>query len=315
MSTPTAQPAQSSPPRGPDIELKTKRRGRGPIIGALVVVLAVAAIFGIRALNAPKAFTSTLTVGTWSTDIASTALLNWIGTNVAPDYGIQIKTRPINDLVQINKAVDTGEIAGNWFEHRPFLNDAVTANGFKLTHAVQAFVWKQASYSKQYRSWNAVPTGAKIGLRADPAGQAIALLDLAWSKQITLKPGKDNLKALPQLRDIASNPKGYKFVTVPIGSLARTLDDVAVIVVHIADVYAAGLPNSQIIDRPPAPAGSEGGLVISTETSDDEYIEKLVAAFKDPKVDEYLKTTTDTKISDVLGPVPDRAASDAYGEN
>lgn len=310
MSTPTQSAPPTSPPAsGPEIELKERRRGPKIIAGAIAVLVLAAAVFGVRALNQPDKFSSELTVATWSSDLGSNALIKWIAEEVAPDYGITLKTRPIDDIVQINKAVDTGEIAGNWFEHRPFLNDAILANGFELEHAVQAFVWKQASYSKQYDSWAQVPKGAKIGLRDDPAGQAIALLDLAWSKQITLKPGKDTLQSLPQLGDVASNPKNYDFVTVPIGSLARTLDDVDVIVVHVADVIAAGLSDDLKIDEPPAPAGSEGGLVISSQTKDDPYIQKLTETFQDPRIDEYLRTSTDQTLTEVLGPVPDKTAA------
>ena len=131
--------------------------------------------------------------------------------------------------------------------------------------AAPTFTWDQATYSDKYRSWDALPNGAKIALRDDPAGQAIALLDLAQAGQITLKPGKDTIAGLPQLTDVASNPKDYKFIQVPIGQLARSLADVDAIVVHISDVYAAGLTEDQILARHPAPKGSEGGLVVSRQ--------------------------------------------------
>lgn len=309
MSAPTQSPPAAPPTSGPPIEVKARSNRPKFIAAGVALLVLIAAVFGIRALNKPQAFGPELTVATWSSDLGSNALIKYVADEIAPDYDITIKTRPIDDIVQINKAVDTGEIAGNWFQHRPFLNDAIKANGFQLEHAVQAFVWKQASYSKKYDAWDEVPRGAKIGLRSDPAGQAIALLDLAWSKQITLKPGKTTLQSLPQLDDIATNPKDYEFVTVPIGSLARTLDDTDVIVVHIADVIASGISDDLKIDEPPAPAGSEGGLVISTKTKDDPYIEKLVKAFSDPRVDQYLRTSSDKTLTTVLGPVPDKAAA------
>jgi ABC-type metal ion transport system substrate-binding protein len=148
-----------------------------------------------------------------------------------------------------------------------------------------------------------VPNGAKVALRDDPAGQAIALLDLAHDKQITLKPGKDTIAGLPQLSDIQTNPKNYQFVQVPIGQLARSLADVDVIVVHISDVYAAGLRENQIIAREPAPKGSEGGLVVSDKHLDDPNVQKLIATFKDPKIAEFLQTTDNELIRNTLGPI------------
>jgi ABC-type metal ion transport system substrate-binding protein len=296
---------QISPPVDSDIELKKKRWPWGAkLAAAVVVVVAVAGgVIYAKVSNEDKPFGTTLEVATWSTDIAAENLLKFITDDVAPDHGITIKPVKIDNLIEINRAVDAGTVAGNFFEHQPFLNDAIAANGFKLTLAAPTFTWDQATYSDKYRNWNEVPNGAKIALRDDPAGQAIALLDLAYDKQITLKPGKDTLAGLPQLSDIETNPKGYQFVQVPIGQLARSLADVDAIVVHISDVYAAGLKEDQILAREPAPKGSEGGLVVSDKHLNDPNVQKLIATFKDPKIVQFLQTTDNELIRNTLGPI------------
>ena len=286
-----------------ELELKTRKRWPW-IVGAVVVVVAlVGGIAYAKLSNEDAPFGTTLEVATWSTDIAAENLLKFITDDVAPAHGITIEPTKIDNLIEINRAVDAGTVAGNFFEHQPFLNDAIAANGFKLTLAAPTFTWDQATYSDKYRSWNQVPNGAKIALRDDPAGQAIALLDLAHDQQITLKPGKDTLDGLPQLSDVAANPKNYQFVQVPIGQLARSLADVDAIVVHISDVYAAGLTEQQIIAREPAPKGSEGGLVVSQKHLDDSNVQKLIATFRDPKIAEFLKTTDNELIRNTLGPI------------
>lgn len=291
-------------PSAPDsIELKKKKRWPW-IAAAVVAVVAIAGGIGYaKFAHRQQPFGTTLEVATWSTDIAAENLLQYITDNVAPAHGITIRPVKIDNLVEINRAVDAGDVAGNFFEHQPFLNDAIAANGFQLTLAAPTFTWDQATYSDKYRSWDQVPGGAKIALRDDPAGQAIALLDLAHDGQITLKPGKDTVAGLPQLSDIETNPKNYEFVQVPIGQLARSLPDVDAVVVHISDVYAAGLSEDQILAREPAPKGSEGGLVVSTKHLDDPNIQKLIATFQDPKIAEFLESTDNKLIRDTLGPV------------
>jgi YaeC family lipoprotein len=297
MTNLTASPADD------DIEIKKKKRWPW-IAAAVVVVVAIAGgVTYAKLSNEDKPFGTNLKVATWSTDIAAENLLKYITDEVAPSHGITIEPVKIDNLIEINRAVDAGTVAGNFFEHQPFLNDAVAANGFHLTLAAPTFTWDQASYSNKYKSWDQVPNGAKVALRDDPAGQAIALLDLANDKQITLKPGKDTIAGLPQLSDVATNPKNYQFVQVPIGQLARSLDDVDVIVVHISDVYAAGLRENQINAREPAPKGSEGGLVVSDKHLDDPNVQKLIATFKDPKIAEFLKTTDNELIRNTLGPI------------
>jgi D-methionine transport system substrate-binding protein len=293
----------TSSPVGDDIEIKTKKRWPW-IAGAIVAVLAIAGgVLYANGSDKSAPFGTTLTVATWSTDIAAENLLKFISDDIAPDHGITIEPVKIDNLIEINRAVDAGDVAGNFFEHQPFLNDAIAANGFDLVLAAPTFTWDQATYSDKYRSWDALPNGAKIALRDDPAGQAIALLDLAQAGQITLKPGKDSITGLPQLSDIASNPKGYQFVQVPIGQLARSLADVDAIVVHISDVYAAGLTEDQILARHPAPKGSEGGLVVSEKHLDDPNVQKLIETFKDPRIAEFLQTSDNPIIRDTLGPI------------
>ncbi len=290
-------------PAGVDIQIKKRKRWPW-VAGAAVAVAAVAGgITYAQVSNQDKEFGTTLEVATWSTDIAAENLLAYIAENVAPEHGITIKPVQIDNLIEINRAVDAGNVAGNFFEHQPFLNDAIAANGFELTLAAPTFTWDQATYSDKYDSWDEVPDGAKIALRDDPAGQAIALLDLAEAGQITLKPGKTDLKGLPQLADVESNPKNYEFIQVPIGQLARSLADVDAVVVHISDVYASGLTEDQILDRHPAPVGSEGGLVVSDKHLDDPNVQKLIATFSDPKIAEFLETTDNALIRDTLGPI------------
>ncbi|MFT4042991.1 MAG: MetQ/NlpA family ABC transporter substrate-binding protein [Gordonia sp. (in: high G+C Gram-positive bacteria)] len=295
--------AVGTPSTPAGVELKKKKRWPWISGAAVAVVVIAGGLIYANSGDKTEPFGTTLTVATWSTDVAAEDLLNYINTNVAPAHGVTIKQKKIDNLIEINRAVDAGDIAGNFFEHQPFLNDAIAANGFHLTLAAPTFTWDQATYSNKYRTWDQLPRGAKIAIRDDPAGQAIALLDLAQAKQITLKPGKDTLAGLPQLADVATNPKNYQFIQVPIGQLARSLDDVDAITVHISDVYAAGLTEKQILARHPAPKGSAGGLVVSNAHINDPNVQKLIATFKDPKIAEFLKTTTNPIIRDTLGPL------------
>ncbi len=136
---------QISPPAGGGLDIEIRKKKRWPwILGAVVVVAAI--VFGIvysQVSNRDKAFGTTLDVATWSTDIAAENLLQYIATDIAPDHGITINPVQIDNLIEINRAVDAGNVAGNFFEHQPFLNDAVAANGFELTLAAPTFTWDQ----------------------------------------------------------------------------------------------------------------------------------------------------------------------------
>jgi len=301
--------SEKSPLSGPKLgalDIETRRRRRWPwVTGAVVVVAAiVAAVVVVNAPHGPKPFGTNLTVQYGAGDKAGKALLEYIAKDVAPDYGVTITPNDsISDYNQANRVVSDGTVPALLFEHKPFLNDEIAANGFQLEAVTPVYTWNQASLSQKWKSWAQVPDGATIGLRSDPAGQAIALLDLAWSKQITLKPGHTTLAGLPQLKDIATNPKGYKFTQVNLGQLGRILPDVDVEIVHIEDVYLSGVYRPEnVIDNPPAPKGSEAQLVVNPAHRNDPNVKKLIKVFEDPRIQTWLKTTDNPLVKSIFGP-------------
>ena len=64
---------------------------------------------------------------------------------------------------------------------------------------------------------------------------------------------------------------------------------------------AAKVPVEQQIFAPPAPDEFAGQLTIGSEWADTENITKLVETFKDPAVQEFLRT--DPSVKDILLPL------------
>ena len=222
---PTGRNTQDRPDQSAHgLEIQLKKKKRWPWIAAAVaVVVAIAGGVSYATLaNQDKPFGTKLTSPPGvPTSPPRTCCLH--RHNVAPDHGITINPVKIDNLIEINRAVDAGTVARNFFEHQPFLNDAIAATGSTRRCGPDLHVGS-GDDSDKYDSWQRGAPRRQDRPAQRPGRTAIALLDLAHDKQITLKPGKDTLEGLPQLSDVASNPKDY-MVQVPIGQLARSLAD------------------------------------------------------------------------------------------
>ncbi len=145
---------------------------------------------------------------------------------VIPDakaQGIDITVTEFTDWTTPNVAVDSGNLDLNFFQHQPFLDNAIQKNGFKLASAGTSFLSNIGLYSLKHKAINDIPVGGKVGLANDPVNQGRGLLLLQKVGLITLKPG---VGFLGTLDDIVQNPKKLKFVEVEGPQLARITGDV-----------------------------------------------------------------------------------------
>lgn len=300
--TPTgAAPAGAS---GPDIELAAKRRW--PIVVGVVAVAAiVAAVIGWRFADSGddspnNEAGATLTVVTAEGNAAEEALVDFVATEVVPKYGITVKFRGLADSTTLNRAVSDGEVAGTIYQHRLWLSQVLEANpDFQEEAATPVFRWGFGIWSDRYTSPDQLPQNAKVSLYSDPANEAQGLWLLERAGLITLKDGVDKWKATQA--DIASNPKNLQFVLLDFAAQSRSLADLDATVGYTEYYLAAGIPIAKQIYAPAAPDEFAGQLTIGTRWKDTENIKNLVAAFKDPAVQEFLRT--DPRVKGILLPL------------
>ncbi|WP_336147272.1 MetQ/NlpA family ABC transporter substrate-binding protein [Acinetobacter soli] len=141
----------------------------------------------------------------------------------AEKKGIHVKLVEFSDWNTPNITLNNGDIDANFFQHQPFLSNAIKEGGYKL----KAFGVGAAShvglYSKKYKSLDELPQNARVVVPNDPVNQGRALLLLQQAKLIQLK---DPNNYLSKLSDITVNPKNLKFIEVEGPQTARAIDDV-----------------------------------------------------------------------------------------
>jgi len=136
--------------------------------------------------------------------------------------GIHVKLVEFSDWNTPNITLNHGDIDANYFQHQPFLSNALKETNFKLKPIAEGVATHVGLYSKKYDTLAAVPENARVVIPNDPVNQGRALLLLQQAKLITLKDPNNHLS---NLQDITSNPKNFKFIEVEGPQTARAVDD------------------------------------------------------------------------------------------
>lgn len=141
----------------------------------------------------------------------------------AKAQGIDVQVVEFTDWTTPNVALNSGDLDINYFQHRPFLDNAIQKNGYKLASAGTGILANVGLYSLKHASVQAVPNNGKVGIANDPVNQGRGLLLLQKVGLIKLKP---DVGFLGTLDDIVENPKKLSFVEVEGPQLVRITGDV-----------------------------------------------------------------------------------------
>ncbi|MBC7725906.1 MAG: metal ABC transporter substrate-binding protein [Burkholderiaceae bacterium] len=295
-----AKPAADDPH---GFELKKRRRWPW-IVGGIVVVVGVAAAIGIPLLNPAQSPNNvagaTLVVATAEGNASEQALVNFVATEVAPKYGITVEFRGLSDSNTINRAVSEGEVAGTVYQHKLWLAQVLESNpDFTETAAAPIFRWGFGLWSDKWGSVDQIPDGANISLYSDPANEAQGLWLLESAGLITLKEGTTAGTATQA--DIATNPKNLTFTLLDFAAQSRALPDIDAAAGYTEYYLAASIPIEKQIFAPQAPDEFAGQLTIGSDYADSDNVKKLIQAFTDPAVQEFL--ATDPSVKGILLPI------------
>lgn len=140
----------------------------------------------------------------------------------AKEQGINVRLVEFSDWNTPNITLNHGDIDANYFQHQPFLNNALKETDFKLKALGIGSGTHVGLYSKKYKSLDEIPNGARVVVPNDPVNQGRSLLLLQHAKLVTLK---DSSNHLSKLSDIVENPKNLNFVEVEGPQTARAVDD------------------------------------------------------------------------------------------
>jgi D-methionine transport system substrate-binding protein len=207
----------------------------------------------------------------------------------AKKHGIEVEVVEFTDWTTINVATDKGDIDLNYYQHEPFLNNAIEKNGYKLTPIGWGVLANIGLYSSKHKSFDTIPNKAKVAIANDPVNQGRGLLLLQKAGLIKLKNGGHDKSTLD---DITSNPKQLRFTEVEGVQVVRTISEVDIAITFPHFVAASGKydPSSGLIWGGIEDKKYTIRFVVPTAKKDDPLLHKFVEIYQtSPAVIEALK--------------------------
>ncbi len=201
---------------------------------------------------------------------------------------VDLQITYMTDPLSINRVVAEKQYDLNYYQHEAYLDSVRFKNKWDLQPISYTFNTIFGGYSSKYKSIDQLPNGATITVPGDPANNARALVLLADSKLITLKPHAIDYQV--SQRDIASNPKNFKIVEVEQPMLPTAYKDSDLTV--ITGVYAdrAGLiPNRDALIRDKAAKKWTAVLVGNSESIKKPSVIKVQQYFDSKPAYDFIK--------------------------
>ncbi len=206
---------------------------------------------------------------------------------IAEKDGLKIQIVEFSDYIQPNAALAAGDLDGNSYQHKPFLDQQVKDRGYKIVNVGYTVNFPIGIYSKKVKNLKDLKEGARFGIPNDPTNGGRVLLVLQDQGLIKLKP-EAGLKATPL--DVTDNPKKIKFVEIDAAQLPRSLDDLDAAAINTNYALTAGLtPAKDAIAQENAKSPYVNLLAVREQDKDKPWVVKLVKAYHSDEVRKYVQ--------------------------
>ncbi|WP_182085294.1 MetQ/NlpA family ABC transporter substrate-binding protein [Aureimonas sp. ME7] len=244
---------------------------------SLLLATVATAFLGFTSLGHAAGLKVGVTPGAYADSVAAAA-------EEAKAQGLDVEVVEFSDWTTPNVALAAGDIDLNYFQHKPFLDNAVAERGYEFTDVGTGTLANIGLYSLKHKGFDEIPQDGTVAIANDPVNQGRGLLLLEKAGLIKLK---DGVGFRGTLDDIVENAKNLSFTEVEGPQLVRVTGDVDLalgyphfIVAAKAFDPASGLIYSGIDDRQFAIR-----FVARKDRADDADIAKFVNIYQSsPKV-------------------------------
>lgn len=221
-----------------------------------------------------------------ATPVPHAEILELIKPTLAKE-GVDLEVKVFTDYVQPNVQVAEKHLDANYFQTKPYLDNFNKGKGTNLVTVTGVHVEPFGGYSKKYKSLAELPDGATIALPNEGSNSGRALILLQKAGLIKLK---DPSNALATPKDIAENPKNFKFKELESALLPRVLDQVDLDLINTNYALEAKLnpvKDALVLEDRDSPYVNY--LVARPDNKDSDALKKLSAALTSPQVKAFIE--------------------------
>lgn len=182
---------------------------------------------------------------------------------LAQEKGYKLTTKLFNDYVQPNKALNSGKISGNLFQHENYLQKFALDNDLAIESIGVVPTLGMGIYSKDIKQLTELSNEDIVSLPNDASNLARALQLLAANDLISIKESIDETKAT--LDDIVDNPQKLTFKPLEAAQLSRSLDNVTIALIPGNFSWAADLDPEDALALEKLQEGYKNVFAVRTE--------------------------------------------------
>lgn len=261
------------------------------IIGLVILVVVVVAGYFSFA-GGKKKEAETVTIGIMSGSKQDDKVWKSVTKTAKDKYNLNFKFKKFTDYSQPNKALTSGSIDLNSFQHYAFLDAWNKANKTSIEPIGKTIIIPIRLYSNKVKNVKDIGNGSTIAVPNDATNESRALYVLKNAGLITLKSDTK----LATVKSIAKNPKNLKIKELDASQTARSLSDVTAAVINGNYAETAGIDYKSAIYVEPVNKDSEQWINVIAANKKD----KNKKAYKEV-VKAYQSEATKKAIKDVYG--------------
>lgn len=189
------------------------------------------------------------------------------------EKGYEVKVTEFSDYVQPNKALDSGAIQANLFQHIIYLENFSKENKMELSDLINVPTAPLGIFSNKYDSLEDIEDGSTITIPNDPVNAARTLLTLQDLGLIEIAGDVDPIKASE--KDVTKNHKNLVFQPIEAGQLPRSVDgsDLAAVPGNFAIAASMNLLDALALED--MPDQFRNVVAVKTEDKDKQFAKDI----------------------------------------
>jgi ABC-type metal ion transport system, periplasmic component/surface antigen len=259
----------------------------------LLAVVLVFGLFGCQSSEKKEEDTGDKTIVVSATLDPHSKILEYAKPILA-EKGYTLEIKVIDDYYVHNKALDDGEVDANYFQHVPFFNDEVAANGYDIVIVANIHVEPFGFYSKTVSSVDEIKDGAVIVISNSVSDHGRILAILEEAGLVTLTEGVTALTATTA--DIVDNPKNltFKEVKPELLSIAYEQNEGDLVAINGNYAIQAGLNptvDAVILEKGGADNPYVNVVAVKNGNENNEKIQALIDVLKSDEIKQFILDT------------------------